>query len=568
MYSSSSKLRNQRVFTTEAGVLKQGQEVWYRILGQNILQGWVVLSPEFSPGPKGVKCSCCNEIVTMSTFERHAGFGRRRAPYDCTYTLDGISLKELALSLPTNDGDDMQQQKPFQVKFAYMPTPRVKRRRLCVGRAQGRQAPPGKVHQIDDRTKLIVDRFKGYLPVLDKVPGGCRICRHEDFSQEFSDKTMIICDQCESEHHVGCLREKGVCDLKELPIGEWFCCEKCEMIRDVLRAKVRQGEFQLGDNKSARIMRGHRDSGSHHNSLGGALELIRESFDPIKDGISGLDLLPKMVMSEVSPDAVWDFTGMCTVILKRGLKIVAAATFRVFGDTLAELPLVAVKLGERGKGYCKDIVELLEGLFRELGVKEMIVPAAAPTLKMWRTKFGFKPVGHERAKKIRSRARYMCFPDCTFVWKRLLQDSNLQTDNEEVFEDENINDILEMPDADLKIAVKELDKRQASEQQALRLDTKKKKLKRKSSTFPFNYLSGNLGANDDDDITISEIDINSQISLQKETDTKQQQNDGEVNSPNKIQRVLEVQVKQVKELPKFLCLSNQSNFRQIEVKQV
>jgi hypothetical protein len=39
--------------------------------------------------------------------------------------------------------------------------------------------------------------------------------RSHDFSiGKFDDRTVILCDQCEKEYHVGCLRENGFCDLK------------------------------------------------------------------------------------------------------------------------------------------------------------------------------------------------------------------------------------------------------------------------------------------------------------------------------------------------------------------
>lgn len=40
-------------------------------------------------------------------------------------------------------------------------------------------------------------------------------CRAHDFSVEnFDERTVLLCDQCEN---VGCLRDSGRYDLKELP---------------------------------------------------------------------------------------------------------------------------------------------------------------------------------------------------------------------------------------------------------------------------------------------------------------------------------------------------------------
>lgn len=42
----------------------------------------------------------------------------------------------------------------------------------------------------------------------------CVLCHAHDFCKDtFGDRTVMICDQCEKEYHVGCLREHGVVDL-------------------------------------------------------------------------------------------------------------------------------------------------------------------------------------------------------------------------------------------------------------------------------------------------------------------------------------------------------------------
>ena len=51
---------------------------------------------------------------------------------------------------------------------------------------------------------------------------GCPNCGSYTFEPVgFSDLTMIICEQCEREIHVGCLRESSVCDLKVWGVGRW-----------------------------------------------------------------------------------------------------------------------------------------------------------------------------------------------------------------------------------------------------------------------------------------------------------------------------------------------------------
>lgn len=67
--------------------------------------------------------------------------------------------------------------------------------------------------------------------------GTCMLCFQPDFhpGPDFSERTMIVCDSCEREYHVGCLRECGLSVLDQLPAGEWFCCQTCFKILKEVR---------------------------------------------------------------------------------------------------------------------------------------------------------------------------------------------------------------------------------------------------------------------------------------------------------------------------------------------
>ena len=63
-------------------------------------------------------------------------------------------------------------------------------------------------------------RCRDVIHDLDHDAGGCNICGRPDFALgEFCDRTMILCDQCECEFHVGCLRKADRCNLTQLPTG-------------------------------------------------------------------------------------------------------------------------------------------------------------------------------------------------------------------------------------------------------------------------------------------------------------------------------------------------------------
>jgi hypothetical protein len=139
---------------------------------------------------------------------------------------------------------------------------------------------------------------------------GCVLCKASDFLRGgFGDRTIMICDTCEREFHVDCLRSAGRCDLTEvgvrggmgeflggaagegaapqkcswllvllscraahasltpvaphpaprparrrqLPAGDWYCCCECAVVRDQLDLWVQQGDVGIGAAHSLQV---------------------------------------------------------------------------------------------------------------------------------------------------------------------------------------------------------------------------------------------------------------------------------------------------------------------------
>lgn len=74
---------------------QDGMRVRYVMHGKTLLEGSVVIgrTPE---EVSGIHCDCCNAVISCSSFEAHAGYANRRAPYDNILTPDGTSLRVLA----------------------------------------------------------------------------------------------------------------------------------------------------------------------------------------------------------------------------------------------------------------------------------------------------------------------------------------------------------------------------------------------------------------------------------------------------------------------------------------
>jgi hypothetical protein len=52
----------------------------------------------------------------------------------------------------------------------------------------------------------------------------------------------------------------------------------------------------------------------------------------------------------------------------------------VFGETVAELPLIGTKFQYRKMGLCRRMVRVVEELLLDLGVKRLVLPAV-PTVQ-------------------------------------------------------------------------------------------------------------------------------------------------------------------------------------------
>ncbi|XP_058779758.1 uncharacterized protein LOC131653585 [Vicia villosa] len=266
----------------EDDVLPDGTEVGYYSHGKKLLVG-------YKKG-YGIFCTCCNAEVSASQFEAHAGWSSRRKPYLHIYTSNGVSLHELSLSLSkdrrfsASDNDDLCSicqdggdllccdgcPRAFHIDCVPLPCipsgtwyckycqnnflkeSNVERNVNAL--AAGRIAGIDPLEQINRRCIRIVKSV-----AVDH--GGCALCGCHDFVKLFGPRTVIICDQCEKEYHVGCLKEHNMQNLEELPEGNWFCSTGCSQIHSSLVNLVASGENYLPDSSLSLIKKKCKEKG-------------------------------------------------------------------------------------------------------------------------------------------------------------------------------------------------------------------------------------------------------------------------------------------------------------------
>ncbi|XP_057463398.1 uncharacterized protein LOC130753384 isoform X2 [Actinidia eriantha] len=428
--------------------LPDGTEVGYYIRGQKLLEG-------YKRGP-GIFCCCCNSEVSPSQFESHAGWASRKKPYQNIYTSNGVSLHEFAISLlkgrkhSAKDNDDLcticadggnlllcdvcprafhigySLQKGIRECASLSRIPRGKwyckycqnmfQREKFVEHninalAAGRVSGVDPIEQITKRCMQIVKNPE------DAEVIACVLCRRNNFRKtEFGPFTVIVCDQCEKEYHVGCLNKHKMADLKELPEGKWFCCMDCrtiysslqnllirgeEMISDSLLDVIKKKhEYKFSDTPTDfdvrwRVLSGKIASPETRLLLSKSVAIFHDCFDPIVDSETGRDFIPSMVYGRNIRGQ--DFGGMYCAVLTLNSSVISAGIFRVFGQEIAELPLVATSNNNQGK----VLFSCIEKLLAFLNVKFLVLPAAEEAESIWTQKFGFEKIPLEHLSEYR-----------------------------------------------------------------------------------------------------------------------------------------------------------------------
>ncbi|KAK2974208.1 hypothetical protein RJ640_014474, partial [Escallonia rubra] len=402
--------------------IPDGTDLAYYIKGQKVLGG-------YKQG-NGIVCSHCDTEISPSQFEAHAGMAAKRQPYRHIYTSTGRTLHDIALllangqNLATSNSDDMCAVCGDGGELIICDGCPRAFHAGCLGE---QFVPTGDWHcpyckdkfgpgrKADGESRPILIRLARVVKPSECETGGCVVCRANDFSvATFDDRTVMLCDQCEKEYHVGCLRNSGLCDLKELPKEKWFCCNDCNMIHVAMQNILLKGTEVVPASVLSIINKKHREKGlidiaaneiewrilsgksrcpEHLPLLSRIAAIFRECFDPIV-AKSGRDLIPIMVYGRNISGQ--EFGGMFCVVLIVKSVVVSAGLLRIFGREAAELPMVATSRGNQGNGYFLALFSCIERLLFSMNVENLVLPAAEEAESIWTNKLGFRKMSDER----------------------------------------------------------------------------------------------------------------------------------------------------------------------------
>ncbi|XVE55758.1 hypothetical protein DITRI_Ditri03aG0183400 [Diplodiscus trichospermus] len=389
----SSSHRNRKTILSwliDNNAVSELAKVYYRNkAGEPLMKGRITRD--------GIQCDCCFRVFGLTAFEAHAGStnhrpaanimlddGSGRSLSDCQRQVrDSIMTTSSKVESPKTVKDNSYQHENDEV---------------CSACRDG-----GELICCDHCPSAFHVNCLG----LEEVPDGdwfcpsccCGICGI-GYSTDDSFRT---CQQCERKFHVGCLRSKKSSHLKNYQTGKkWFCTHSCEKIFYGLQ-KLTGKPIPIGNNLTWTLLKSDEacfdsdidhahsleNSAENHSKLSVALDVMHECFEPSKDVYTGRDLVEDVIFSRKSKLKRLNFKGFYTVILEENDDMVSIATVRVYGNRVAEIPLVATRFRHRRRGMCRVLMNELEKNLAKFGVEKLVLPAVPGVVDTWTNNFGF-----------------------------------------------------------------------------------------------------------------------------------------------------------------------------------
>lgn len=375
----------------------------------------------------GIQCDCCSKVFSLTDFEKHAGSTNHRPAANIILEDDGRSLRDCKLQLKNSNCKQQMIRSTTELH-------EEEDQRIC------------ETTTSDDICSVC--HYQGQLIICDRCPSTfhpncmglsevpddewicpsccCGLCGR-------CGEDLLACYQCELKYHTpGCVKNNGrFVDFEGGQSKEnCFCSKECENICLGLK-KILGIPIPVGDNKDLTwtLLKSKKSSSSaslkSSEKLNMALKVIHECFEPCNDPYSGRDVVEDVVFNCESELRRLNFKGFYVAVLEKGDDLVSVATIRIYGEKLAEMPLVATRFLYRGLGMCGVLMNELEKQLLVLGVERLTLPAIATTLEIWMNRFGFsKMTVAERSQLLKY--TFLDFPD-TIMCQKFLKKSTSST---------------------------------------------------------------------------------------------------------------------------------------------
>nr|XP_051220851.1 increased DNA methylation 1-like [Lolium perenne] len=396
----------------DAGVLKEKEKLLYMPESElaaagNNSNGGAAKGVTGTVTRAGIHCSCCDTTMPLPAFTSHASPGAKTSQ-SAWERVRLMSRKPLLRCV--QEAWERERVRKFSAEEK--------------AKAALEQAAPEGINgevdgdQSDDACAVCADG--GQLLCCDscpstfhpeclgvQVPEGSWICHYcRCFLCLASDGGLATCHQCARKDHEHCRPSLLAGDM----IGS-YCSETCNKMAARLSEMVGATNGADGDGFSWSLLKIHKGSAADCSAtvmecnakLAVALGVLGECFNPVKDRLTGIDMLRQAVYSLGSEFKRLSLEGFYTMVLEKAAEIVSVALLRFHGSKLAEMPFAGTLPHYQRQGMVHRLVNAVEQVLALLQVETLVIPAVPEVADTWKRSFGFAPVDprlREHAKRL------------------------------------------------------------------------------------------------------------------------------------------------------------------------